>query len=64
MRMQKFPFSMMLDTSNNAGIYKMFLITVHITNMDFGSVLVKFYNINYYDRTGCQYSTGPFSKCR
>ena len=44
---EKFPFSMVLDASNDTGLYKMFPITVHIFDMNFGRVMTKFYDINY-----------------
>ena len=44
---EKFPFSIMLDASNDTGLYKMFPITVHIFDMNFGRVMTKFYDINY-----------------
>ena len=45
--MQKLPFSMMLDASNDTGLFKMFSITVCIFDANFGRVIAKFYDINY-----------------
>ena len=45
--MQKLPFSMMLDASNDTGLYKMFPITARIFDVNFGRVMTKFYDINY-----------------
>ena len=38
---------MMLDASNDTGLYKMFPITVRIFDVNFGWVMTKFYDINY-----------------
>ena len=45
--MQKLPFSMMLDASNDTGLHNMFPITVRIFDANFGRVMAKFYDINY-----------------
>ena len=45
--MKKFPLSMMLDASNDTGLYKMFPITVSIFDLNFVRVMTKFYDNNY-----------------
>ena len=60
--MEKFPFSMMLDASNDTGLYKMFPITVRIFDVNFGRVMTKFYVINYIWKGGMLVQQRPFSK--
>ena len=45
--MQKLPFSMMLNASNDTGLYKMFPITDCIFDVNFGRVMTKIYDINH-----------------
>jgi hypothetical protein len=44
--MQNLPYSLMLDASNDNGLEKMFPVTVHIYDVNFGRVLTKFLDMN------------------
>ena len=44
---EKLPFRMVLDVSNDTGLYKMFPITVGIFDVIFGRVMTKFCDISY-----------------
>lgn len=44
--MKKFPFSFMIDGSNDTGIAKMFPITVHIYDVNFNRIMTKFFDMN------------------
>lgn len=44
--MKKFPFSFMIDGSNDTGIAKMYPITVHIYDVNFNRVMTKFFDMN------------------
>ena len=44
--MQNLPYSLMLDSSNDNGLEKMFPVTVRIYDVNFGRVLTKFLDMN------------------
>ena len=44
--MKKFPFSFMIDGSNDTGIAKMYPITVRIYDVNFNRVMTKFFDMN------------------
>ena len=44
--MQELPYSLMLDGSNDAGIEKMFPVTVRVFDVNFKRVMTKFFDIN------------------
>ena len=44
--MKNFPFSIMIDGSNDTGIAKMYPITVRIYDVEFSRVMTKFFDIN------------------
>ena len=44
--MQKQPYSLLLDASNDKGIEKMFPITVRIYDINFNRIMTKFFDID------------------
>ena len=44
--MKKFPFSFMIDGSNDTGIAKMHPVTVRIYDVNFNRVMTKFLDMN------------------
>ena len=44
--MKNNPFSIMLDGSNDSGLYKMFPVTVRIFDTNFGRIMIKFLDMN------------------
>ena len=57
--MQKQPYSLLLDASNDKGIEKMFPITVRIYDINFNRIMTKFFDIN--PLTGRDASTALFN---
>ena len=52
------PFSIMLDASNDTGLYKMFPVTVRIFDINFGRIMTKFLDMNML--VGREASTAQF----
>ena len=51
--MQENPFSIMLDTSNDTGVQKMFPMTVRIFDTCFSRIMTKLFDINLSGGQGC-----------
>jgi len=44
--MQKNPFSLMVDATNDTGVEKMFPITLRIFDVNFDRIITKFFDMN------------------